>query len=58
MLMGFCEPSSGIVRVIGYDPAREPIKVKKVVGYMPEKIGFYDDLTAAKTLCTLEGLTD
>jgi ABC-2 type transport system ATP-binding protein len=50
MLMGFCEPSSGVVRVIGYDPAREPIKVKKVVGYMPEKIGFYDDLTSRENL--------
>jgi ABC-type multidrug transport system ATPase subunit len=50
MLMGFCEPSSGQVRVIGYNPAREPIKVKKVVGYMPEKIGFYDDLTARENL--------
>lgn len=60
MLMGFCEPSSGIVRVIGYDPAREPIKVKKVVGYMPEKIGFYDDLTTRENLIytgRLNGLT-
>lgn len=50
MLMGFCEPSSGSVRVNGHDPAREPIKVKKIVGYMPEKIGFYDDLTARENL--------
>ena len=50
MLMGFCEPTSGLVRVNGNDPAREPIKVKKVVGYMPEKIGFYDDLTARENL--------
>lgn len=50
MLMGFCEPTSGIVRVNGYDPAREPIKVKKYVGYMPEKIGFYDDMTARENL--------
>jgi len=50
MLMGFCEPTSGLVRVNGYNPAREPIKVKKVVGYMPEKIGFYDDLTARENL--------
>lgn len=50
MLMGFCEPTSGIVRVNGYDPAREPIKVKSVLGYMPEKIGFYDDLTARENL--------
>lgn len=50
MLMGFCEPTSGIVRVNGYDPSREPIKVKKSLGYMPEKIGFYDDLTAVENL--------
>jgi len=50
MLMGFCEPTSGSVRVTGYDPAREPVKVKRVVGYMPERIGFYDDMTARENL--------
>jgi len=50
MLMGFCEPTSGSVRIIGYDPAREPIKVKSVVGYMPERVGFYDDMTARENL--------
>ena len=50
MLMGFCEPTSGTVKVNGYDPLREPIKVKKSVGYMPEKIGFYDDMTARENL--------
>ncbi len=58
MLMGFSEPTSGSVRVIGYDPAREPIKVKKVVGYMPEKIGFYEDLTAAENLTYTGRLND
>jgi ABC-2 type transport system ATP-binding protein len=60
MLMGFSEPTSGTVAVVGYNPAREPIKVKKVVGYMPEKIGFYDDLTARENLeytGRLNGLT-
>jgi len=50
MLMGFCEPTSGSVRIMGYDPVREPIRVKSVVGYMPEKIGFYDDMTARENL--------
>ena len=50
MLMGFCEPTSGSVLVNGYDPAREPIKLKRVVGYMPERIGFYDDMTARENL--------
>ena len=35
MLMGFSEPSSGSIRVTGYDPARQPVKVKRVVGYTP-----------------------
>jgi ABC-2 type transport system ATP-binding protein len=50
MLMGFCEPTSGSVLINGYDPAREPVKVKRVVGYMPERIGFYDDMTARENL--------
>jgi ABC-2 type transport system ATP-binding protein len=50
MLMGFCEPTSGQVKLIGHDPVRDLIAVKKVVGYMPEKIGFYDDMTARENL--------
>ena len=50
MLMGFCEPTSGSVLVNGFNPLREPIKVKSVVGYMPERIGFYDDMTARENL--------
>jgi ABC-2 type transport system ATP-binding protein len=50
MLMGFSEPSSGSIKITGCNPAREPIKVKKVVGYMPERVGFYDDLTARENL--------
>ncbi len=34
MLLGLTEPTSGSARVLGMDPAREPIKVKSVVGYL------------------------
>jgi ABC-2 type transport system ATP-binding protein len=50
MLLGLTEPTSGSVSVYGYNPTREPVKVKRVVGYMPEKVGFYDDLTARENL--------
>ncbi len=50
MLIGLCEPTSGSVLISGFDPLREPIKVKSIVGYMPEKIGFYDDMTARENL--------
>jgi len=50
MIMGLSEPTAGTVRVCGYDPAREPVKVKRIAGYLPEKVGFYDDLTAKENL--------
>lgn len=50
MLLGLTEPTSGNARVCGYNSTREPIKVKRLVGYMPEKVGFYDNLTARENL--------
>jgi ABC-2 type transport system ATP-binding protein len=50
MLMGLTDITSGEVRVMGFDPAREPLKVKRVVGYMPDAVGFYDQLTARANL--------
>jgi len=50
MLLGLTEPTSGTVRVCGKDPAREPLEVKRQVGYLPERIGFYEELTARQNL--------
>jgi ABC-2 type transport system ATP-binding protein len=50
MLLGLTEPTSGSARVCGYNSTREPLKVKRLVGYMPEKVGFYDNLTARENL--------
>jgi ABC-2 type transport system ATP-binding protein len=50
MLMGLTEPSEGTASVSGFSPTREPLKVKRIVGYFPEKIGFYNDLTARENL--------
>lgn len=50
MLMGLTEPTAGWVRVLGHDPARDPIAVKRAVGYLPENIGFYDDMTGYENL--------
>jgi ABC-2 type transport system ATP-binding protein len=50
MLLGLTEPTSGRVRVLGYDPAREPLKVKARVGYLPDQVGFYDELSARDNL--------
>jgi ABC-2 type transport system ATP-binding protein len=50
MMLGLTEPSSGTVRVFDFDPAREPLKVKSIIGYLPEEVGFYTDLTARENL--------
>lgn len=50
MLMGLTEPTGGWVRVLGYNPLRDPLSVKRRVGYMPDSVGFYDHLTARQNL--------
>jgi ABC-2 type transport system ATP-binding protein len=50
MMLGLTEISGGEVRVLGFNPAREPLSVKRRVGYLPDTVGFYDGLTAADNL--------
>ena len=50
MLLGLTEPASGSIRVCGFDPIRESLKVKRLVGYTPEKVGFYENLTPRENL--------
>jgi ABC-2 type transport system ATP-binding protein len=50
MLLGLTEPTSGTVRVAGLDPTRAPVHVKRLIGYLPENVGFYRDLNARQTL--------
>jgi ABC-2 type transport system ATP-binding protein len=50
MLLGLTDPTSGTVRVLGHDPSRHPLAVKRRVGYLPDSVGFYDDLTARENL--------
>jgi ABC-2 type transport system ATP-binding protein len=50
MLLGLTEPTSGEARVLGLDPMREPLKVKARVGYLPDQVGFYGELTAWENL--------
>ncbi len=50
MLLGLTEPTRGQVRVLGLDPTRYPLSVKARVGYLPDQVGFYDDLTARENL--------
>jgi ABC-2 type transport system ATP-binding protein len=50
MLLGLTEITGGQARVLGHDPEREPLEVKRRVGYLPDSVGFYDHLTALDNL--------
>ena len=50
MMLGLTDVTAGEVRVLGYDPVRQPLAVKRRVGYLPDSVGFYDYLTAAENL--------
>jgi len=50
MMLGLCDVSAGQARVLNYDPVRQPLAVKRRVGYLPDAVGFYDNLTAADNL--------
>jgi ABC-2 type transport system ATP-binding protein len=50
MLLGLTDISAGQARVLGHDPVREPLAVKRRVGYLPDSVGFYDHLSAADNL--------
>jgi ABC-2 type transport system ATP-binding protein len=50
MLLGLTEISAGAARVLGHDPVREPLAVKRRVGYLPDSVGFYDYLSARDNL--------
>jgi len=50
MMLGLTEISEGEVRLLGFNPTREPLSVKRRVGYLPDTVGFYDNLAAADNL--------
>lgn len=50
MLLGLTEPSSGEAQIAGYNCTRNPLEVKSIVGYLPDNVGFYTDMTGRQNL--------
>ena len=50
MMLGLTEVSAGTIQVLDHNPERDPLAVKRRVGYLPDQVGFYDNLTAADNL--------
>ena len=60
MLLGLTEPTGGSAWIQGHNCTREPLAVKSLVGYLPDSVGFYPDLTGRENLCftgALNGLS-
>lgn len=50
MLLGLTEPSSGTAQIAGVDCTRNPLEVKRAVGYLSDNMGFYSDMTGRENL--------
>jgi ABC-2 type transport system ATP-binding protein len=57
MLLGLTEPSGGSVRILGKDPLRQPLDVKRLVGYLPDTVGFYETMTGRENLAYTASLS-
>lgn len=47
---GLLVPDSGTVTALGLDATRDSLAVQAALGYMPQRFGLYDDLTAQENL--------
>lgn len=50
MLLGLAEPTAGRATIEGCDCTRNPLEVKSIVGYLPDNVGFYTDMTGRQNL--------
>jgi len=50
ILTGMIKPGTGSARVAGFDVVREPLEVKRRIGYVPESAALYESLTAREYL--------
>jgi ABC-2 type transport system ATP-binding protein len=50
LLAGLLLPTSGSIRVLGFDPTTEPEEIRTRIGYMPQRFGLYEDLTVRQNL--------
>ena len=50
MMVGLIEPTSGKCFINDIDVIQHPLEVKKIIGYMPDGLGFYDNLNARQNL--------
>lgn len=50
MLLGLTEPDFGLAKINHFNCTKDAINVKKVVGYLPDNVGFYSTMTGRENL--------
>jgi ABC-2 type transport system ATP-binding protein len=50
MLAGFLSPTSGTARINGFDCVTQSLEVRRSLGYLPENVSIYPDLTVTQFL--------
>ena len=56
MITGFIEPNKGEIIIQGYDILKNPKKAKQQIGYMPEGVPLYEDLTVKEFISYMADL--
>ncbi|MHA2010491.1 MAG: ABC transporter ATP-binding protein [Candidatus Hodarchaeales archaeon] len=56
MLLGLVKPSSGTASILGTNLLSSSGELRRKIGYLPENVGFYPNLTARKFLKLITGL--
>jgi ABC-2 type transport system ATP-binding protein len=50
VLTGLSKPTTGLIKIAGYNVLEEPVEVKRHIGYVPENAMLYESLTADEYL--------
>jgi ABC-2 type transport system ATP-binding protein len=50
MLCGLIAKTGGDARIAGYDIGKDPLKIRKIIGLIPENVGLYGELSAYRNL--------
>ncbi len=60
MLLGLTDPTAGHAWIDGMDCTRDSLAIKRELGYLPDSVGFYNDMTGMQNLIftgMMNGLT-
>ncbi|MEE8443086.1 MAG: ABC transporter ATP-binding protein, partial [Dehalococcoidia bacterium] len=61
ILTGFMPPTSGVARIAGYDIVSESLEARRQIGYLPETVPLYTEMTVKSYLAfmgTIRGMAD